>query len=140
MNRTIFLAEDDEDDIFFFEEIIQMIPGDFSVQNFTDGEKLIEGLNKQIPQTEDVIFLDLNMPCKNGIECLAEIRSNINWKNVPVVILSSSNYFKDFEDLVKLGANHFIRKKADLKDMKVEIEKILNTQSKDLIKLSLVKK
>ena len=107
---NILLADDDADDCLFFKEAItELIPS----TNFTavhDGEQLMQLLTDETNQLPDVIFLDLNMPRKNGFECLTEIKQNKKLKDLPVVIFSTSFEQDKISILFKTGADVYIRK------------------------------
>ena len=107
----IMLADDDKDDRFFFRELIEEINEDIMMTEFEDGELLTEFL-KQIdePPPPHMIFLDINMPRKSGIECLREIRSNKNYCTVPIIMFTTSSNTRDIDDSYNCGANLFIRK------------------------------
>ncbi len=107
---NILLADDDTDDCIFFKEAIaELLPS----TNFTavhDGEQLMQLLTDETNKLPDVLFLDLNMPRKNGFECLAEIKHNKKLKNLPVVIFSTSFEQEKISVLFKTGADVYIRK------------------------------
>ncbi len=70
--QSILLADDDEDDRMLFEDALNQVKSKVRLSTAEDGHMLLEMLkNRPLP---DVIFLDLNMPGKNGFECLQEIR------------------------------------------------------------------
>ncbi|MNL55199.1 Response regulator rcp1 [compost metagenome] len=58
----------------------------------------------------DIIFIDINMPIKGGKEALEEIKSDQELKEIPAVMLSTSNHPKDIEDTFNKGANLYIQK------------------------------
>jgi CheY-like chemotaxis protein len=64
------LADDDEDDRLFFKEAFEEVKINYSISAFNDGEQLMEHLYNTENALPDIIFLDLNMPIKSGIECL----------------------------------------------------------------------
>lgn len=132
MKRTIYLAEDDDDDIFFFKEAIAS-EQNLDLKIFKDGEQLIKTLENEVPGSDDIIFLDINMPCKNGIECLKEIRAEEKWKSVPVIILSSSNHPRDLQKIILYGANRYIRKSECFSNLQKEINKVLRSKKSELI-------
>ncbi len=107
---TILLADDDTDDcLFFAEAIAELIPS----ANFTavhDGEELMDLLNNETLRLPDILFLDLNMPRKNGFECLAEIKLTQKLKELPVVVFSTSLEQEVVNLLYEKGAQYFIRK------------------------------
>ena len=73
-SRTLFLAEDDEDDCLIFLSALQELNCQLEVVVSRDGEQLMMNLDKRVPPTPYVLFLDLNMPLKNGFDCLREMK------------------------------------------------------------------
>ncbi len=108
----IMLADDDTDDCLFFKEAITELiePAQFTAVH--DGEQLMLLLKKETTRLPDVLFLDLNMPRKNGFECLAEIKHDEKLKSIPVIIFSTSFEQEVVNLLHKNGAQYFIRKPA----------------------------
>lgn len=70
----------------------------------------MEYLNEENAILPHLIFLDLNMPRKNGLECLKEIRRNENFKDISIAIYSTSTSEKDIEETFRSGANVYIIK------------------------------
>ncbi len=105
----ILLADDDEDDRQFFTDALSSIAPSLKLTTVHDGEELIKKL-KSKSQLPDFIFLDLNMPYKNGLECLKEIRSMDAIKNIPVLIYSTSTNSDQIETTYQNGANLYIQK------------------------------
>lgn len=134
VHLNIVLADDDIDDRQFFEKALIELKISFDLTSLNDGEELMTYLldrsskNKRI----DVLFLDLNMPRKNGFECLSEIKQNETLKYIPIVMFSTSyprdkNYEQDMVNtLLKIGALDFIRKSSDFSQLKNVIQHSLN--------------
>ena len=122
---SIIMADDDEDDRDLFKEALEITGSDVNVQFAEDGKRLLEMLikNNEIP---DLIFLDLNMPHKSGMECLAEIRKNDRLKNIPIVIYSTSSSPKDINDSFDHGANLYIKKPNSFNELQVITSKVLS--------------
>lgn len=114
----IMLADDDEDDRLFFKEAFEEVKIDYNITTFNDGSQLMQHLFKEENPLPDIIFLDLNMPRKSGIECLKEIRDNERLKNISVAIYSTSSSEQDIEDTFVSGANVYIRKPNDFSMLK----------------------
>jgi CheY-like chemotaxis protein len=72
----ILYADDDDDDGFLFRQALDEVNPFTKLKLVTDGEKLMKYLASADEEHPDIIFLDINMPCKNGKQCLKEIRSN----------------------------------------------------------------
>lgn len=84
-------------------------------------------LNEKDTILPRLIFLDLNMPIKNGLQCLKEIRSDEQLKNISVAIYSTSNHQKDIEETFYNGANIYITKPSDFNTLKQVLEKAVIT-------------
>jgi CheY-like chemotaxis protein len=110
---NILLADDDLDDCLFFRDALKELPISAKLSVVHDGEQLMDYLSENSAQLPDVLFLDLNMPRKNGLECLSEIKRNTTLKNLSVVIFSTSNSEESIKILFKRGANIYIKKPGD---------------------------
>ncbi len=115
-SRYVLLADDDADDRFLFQELVSELSISAFLMTVEDGEKLM-GFLSTLPTSPppQLIFLDINMPRKNGIECLAEIRSNSKFDNVPVFMFSTSVDSQDIDITYEHGANLYIPKSLFLR-------------------------
>jgi len=133
--KNIFLTDDDADDCMLFSEALQEIFPDseakLTITN--DGVKLMQALEDSVPPAPEVIFLDLNMPRKNGFECIEEIRNSPKYKNIPIVIFSTSSNNDIVDKTYQHGANYYICKPQSYPLLKKTIAFVL---SFDLKKLS----
>ena len=107
---TIALADDDEDDRMFFVEALEELALKVKVSLFENGQELLDFLKLSNSELPDLVFLDLNMPIKNGLECLKEIRQNLKLRDLAIAIYSTSSSEKDIEDTYLGGANLYINK------------------------------
>lgn len=124
-SKHILLADDDDDDRLLFKEALREIALPPIVTEAHDGEHLLNLLSS-MHQLPDVLFLDLNMPFKNGIECLEEIRAHTLWNGVPVIIFSTSSHPGTIDRAFELGAQLYIRKPNDFKSLKRVIQHTLS--------------
>ena len=122
----VLLADDDEDDRLFFKEALESLNLNTTVSTVYDGNKLMEFLENESNLLPDIIFLDLNMPCLNGFDCLDEIRRNPRLKNLTVAIYSTSRTDQDVENAFVKGANVYIHKPADIDALKRVMLEVLN--------------
>jgi CheY-like chemotaxis protein len=122
----ILLADDDEDDRTFFSEAITELKMDNKLTLFKDGKDLMDYLVLPDIKLPHILFLDLNMPGKTGIDCLKEIRANTRFKDVSVAIYSTSSSKKDIEDTFIEGANIYIKKPNDFSMLKKVIKEVVN--------------
>jgi len=106
----ILLADDDMDDCRFFREALEALPISTSEKVVNDGEELMQLLTNTVEKLPQVLFLDLNMPRKSGLQCLTEIKNNARLKKIPVVIISTSYDLDVADALYQNGASYYIRK------------------------------
>jgi len=125
----LLLADNDNDDRFFFEKILNVLPFSSTLTMVDDGEKLMDYLFENAATLPDVIFLDINMPRKNGADCLAEIKQAEALKHLPVIIYSTSLHDDVADLLYNVGAHYYLRK-AGLAELEATLHKILG-QLKD---------
>lgn len=121
----ILLAEDDEDDRQFFREAIERMNMNTKLAMVTDGIHLIDYLKNNPDKRPHLLFLDLNMPRKNGFECLQEIRDELGLKDLPIAIYSTSNASMDMEEAFRLGANIYIRKPSSFEMLNKIVTKVV---------------
>ena len=116
MNPTtlhILLADDDEDDRLIFKDAINEVKVKTKITMVNDGVQLMEYLQETEDDLPHIVFLDLNMPRKGGIECLKEIRNDPRLKDLSIAIYSTSASEDDIEDTFIKGANIYIKKPND---------------------------
>ncbi|SFD78740.1 response regulator [Flavobacterium phragmitis] len=118
---TILYTDDDEDDISIFTDAVDSIPREIKLQTYSGGDKLLSAIFNP-PSTPYVVFLDLNMPGKNGFDVLEELRNSDYKKDIPVVIYSTSSEPGIIEKCRALGANAFITKPILMSDIIKSIE------------------
>lgn len=127
-NYHIILADDDEDDRIFFKEAMSETVSTATVNTANDGIELMNMLSSKLP---DAIFLDLNMPFKNGQECLSEIKANKRYKNIPVVIYSTSSNVDQINSTFKAGANLYISKPDSYLKLKIILKKVFTLKCEE---------
>jgi CheY-like chemotaxis protein len=121
--QSIVLADDDRDDHDFFETALREIDPTKKLHVVTDGVQLLDLLKHYVP---DLIFLDLDMPCKNGLECLKEIRNNSTLFNLPVVVFSSTSRPANITTAYEMGGNLFFIKPSNFHELVDAVRTILS--------------
>jgi CheY-like chemotaxis protein len=114
----ITLADDDEDDRLFFTDAFSELKINTKVNTFNDGVELMDYLNSPNALLPNVLFLDLNMPRKNGVECLLEIKQNKRFDEIAIAIYSTSSSEEHIEETFVNGANIYIKKPNDFNTLK----------------------
>lgn len=113
----ILLMEDNEGDVFLTKRAFQKGKIANNIQVAPDGEVGLEMLRrkgeyKDLP-TPDIVFLDMNMPKKDGAQVLMEMKSDDILRRIPVVVLTSSKAERDILKTYDLHANAYIVKPID---------------------------
>lgn len=122
----ILLADDDEDDRLFFKDAIAEVKVKTVVTMLNDGLQLMQYLNSPDVKLPNVVFLDLNMPIKGGMQCLKEIRSDNKLKDLSIAIYSTSASDEDIEETFVKGANIYIKKPNDFTELKRILAEVIN--------------
>ena len=131
MHHNLLLADDDNDDCTFFKEALEDLPISANLLTVHDGVQLMNFLSTKADTLPDVLFLDLNMPLKNGFECLSEIKSSREFENVPVIIFSTSLNIEVVDLLYQKGAHYYIRKPGEYDKLKKVILEAVTLTSKN---------
>lgn len=121
--KELFYVDDDPDDRLFFDEIAASLGAKAVL--FNSADMLLEALKKP-PPLPSMIFMDLNMPKKNGYELLAEIRSQSAFDTVPILVLSTANALDSLDRCFQLGATLYLTKAARFHEMRELLEHILS--------------
>ncbi len=124
-NLNIVLADDDEDDRLLFKEAIEDLKIKTKLSLFSDGKELMDFLALPNIVLPHIVFLDLNMPKKNGMQCLKEIRMNSALNQVSVAIYSTSSSEYDIEQTFVNGANIYLNKPNNFRKLQEAVEKVL---------------
>jgi PleD family two-component response regulator len=120
--KKIFLIDDDADDCFHFEEALKEIDPEIRFNCRNQCEGLLPVLVGYMP---DLIFLDINMPVKNGFDCMKEIRSCRDLKKVPIVMFSTSQNERDINISFGFGASLFFHKPGSYEKLRDNLKEIL---------------
>lgn len=116
----VLLVEDNPGDIRLTQEALKESKMEVHLDVVSDGEQAIEFLMKRGKYVDAVrphiILLDLNLPKKNGIEVLKEVKAHESLKKIPVIVLTTSDADHDISKAYSLHANCYILKPVDFDD------------------------
>jgi DNA-binding NarL/FixJ family response regulator len=128
MVQSVVLAEDNLEHCFFFKKALKEVSPETNFTEIHDGDSLMELLDRYLP---DLLFLDLGMPCKNGIDCIKEIRQQRIYDSMPVVVFSMNSFDHSIQTAYGLGANLYIVKPADFSLLKRTLQSVLSMNWND---------
>ncbi|MCP2025346.1 CheY-like chemotaxis protein [Flavobacterium sp. HSC-32F16] len=142
MNKQIILlADDDRDDIEMFCEALEEVNENIICECAANGDQAWRLLN-EMNEKPQLIFLDINMPIANGWECLQLIKNDSRYKDIPVIMISTSSHKNDMDKASQLGSLGYFVKPNDFNDLKYTLnvitsnlgnglrEAVMNLQSK----------
>ncbi|TAE60585.1 MAG: response regulator [Nostocales cyanobacterium] len=137
------MADDDDDDSLLVHDALVESQLPISLQIVRDGDELIDYLSRSGVYTDvkkapypGLILLDLNMPRKHGLDVLKEIKTNPNFRRIPVIIFTNSNASEDIYNTYDLGANSFITKPSNFTSL-VQIMKTIGKYWLEIVELPL---
>jgi CheY-like chemotaxis protein len=129
---TIFLIDDDMDDVELFREALQEVDPSISLQYANDGHEAIRDLTEQKHMLPDLIFLDVSMPLISGLQCLAFFKKDEKLKYLPVIMYTTSSQEREIRTARELGASGFVTKPNDFERLKRILALILDTPAERL--------
>lgn len=124
-NIKVLLADDDQADCLLFKEALNELPISATLTIVNNGEQLIELISKKGNKLPDVLFLDLNMPRKNGYVALEQIKRSNQLQKLPVIIFSTTSEIDTIKKVYRDAAHYYITKPADFSQLKKVIYEAL---------------
>lgn len=124
--QKLFLVDDDTDDQEIFGNALRSVDATIILQQAFNGEQALERLvmNEVNP---DVIFLDLNMPVMNGIQCLEQIKTNPQLASIPVIIYTTTADPSVISKVISMGAAQFYTKPEKMDELVYLLKKVLDS-------------
>ena len=113
--RSILLVEDNAGDVRLTREALREADVSVELTAVADGEQALATLRGDAPRP-DLILLDLNLPKKNGLEVLEEIKGDPALRTIPVIMLTTSSSARDIRACYERGVNCYVVKPLDLDD------------------------
>jgi CheY-like chemotaxis protein len=123
MAVNILLIDDDSDDRDIFYEALETLEYQPVFHTAPDGKEAFVLLPEIV--LPDIIFLDINMPIMNGWECLKRLKEDERYRNIPVIMYSTSSYLEDVRKSEQLGALCFFSKPHDFEELKNSLNTVI---------------
>jgi CheY-like chemotaxis protein len=130
----VIMADDDRDDQEMFQEALEETKIPTELTTVDNGQELMDNLKDPKEPNPDIIFLDINMPVKDGKECLEEIKQDKELKDIPTVMYTTSTDARDIEDTYKAGADLYVPKPVSFNKLVLIIKKIFSFKWSDLLR------
>jgi CheY-like chemotaxis protein len=118
MRKRFLLIDDDGDDRALFSEALALVDPVIICDEAVDGQDALARLQSASADKPDMIFLDINLPIMNGWQFLTKLKSDETYRNIPVIMYSTSSNERDKHTAGRLGALCFITKPHAFKLLK----------------------
>lgn len=119
--KPLIYVDDDEDDRMLFEDAVKDLFPNLELKLYPNGVNLIGNLLEDVAPLPKLIFIDLNLSGKSGLECIIEIRGNEALKKIPVIVYSTSSSARDKENSMRLGADFYLTKSNCYRTMRNQL-------------------
>lgn len=130
-DKKFLIVDDDSDDVCLFTEALTSVAPKTLCFSASDGGEALRDLEKERISKPDIIFLDLNMPEMNGWQCLTKLKSLDRFKDIPVIIHTTSTSSIDKNHARTLGAHCFFTKPDDFSILKKMLEIVIDKLNED---------
>jgi len=115
--KSVLMVDDDHEDVYTIRKALKKTKVQIDFNFIDSGIKFLEILKESSESLPDVVLLDINMPRMNGYDVLSELRENEQWKDLTVVMLTTSSSEVDRKKLLEMGASAFVTKPHTRSDM-----------------------
>lgn len=118
-SMRVVLVEDEASDVLFMRKAFERGQGDYNVVDVASAESFTAHLAdcKAKGESPDLVLLDLNLPDASGLDVLRLLRHGDAYPHVVVIVLTSSSYKREVDDVYRAGANAFVTKPARLAEL-----------------------
>ena len=130
----ILLVDDNLNEHFFFKHALVQVSRPIKFEALEGGIELLDYFKDDQKPLPDILFLDINMPLKNGKECLSALRSDSRFDKVPVVMYSTSDAQRDIDETYALGADLYVRKPNGMEALRAMISSVIFLYDKNELK------
>jgi CheY-like chemotaxis protein len=119
---NVLFVDDDADEYYLFNEAIEQSEQQVKMTRAKDGNDLMKILSTG--NHPDIIFMDLNMPYKDGLETLMELKSSSAFQNIPVIIFSTTSNSSQINTCYEQGANMYVVKPESFDQITSMVNKV----------------
>jgi len=123
---NLIFVEDTPQDVHLFKYALKEAEVKVNFMHYENGREFLESLADLYPANIACILLDLNMPFVNGFEVLENLKTNGEFKNVPIIVFTSTNSNEEKLRCYSLGANAYVDKPLELEDLVRVVKGICN--------------
>ena len=123
--KKVMIVDDEPASVQLFKEALKEIDNKSECLTASDGKDAFEKLKTNKDGLPELVFLDLNMPRMNGREFLAKFKKERPYKNIPVIIWTTSAAQKDIDETTSLGASYYLIKPNKFEELCNQIKLVM---------------
>ena len=121
--QAIFITDDDDDDQGMLKDALKDINPAYKIETFRTCVELFSMLDHF---KADMLFVDLDMPGKNGLQCIQDLKANEKTADVPIVVFSSTSREANIEVAYEVGAHLFLSKPSSYSGLTNTLKKVMS--------------
>ena len=130
----MYVVDDDQDDRFFLTDAIKTVIRPVDIIELTDGMEFIQAIKEDAIESHSiVVLLDMNMPKMNGLEVLEVLQFDQKTKDIPVMMVSTSQNETLITEAYRLGVRRYFTKPFNMADYQKMVQQIMETLVNDLL-------
>ncbi|QXP64373.1 response regulator [Polaribacter sp. HaHaR_3_91] len=122
---SILLVDDDEIERMKFKKVCNYNNCRSKVVEAKDGKQALRILNKA-EHSFNIIIMDLHMPEMNGLDFLSNLKSNVKFRNIPIIVMSNSEDDTELKRCYDFGVSGFFTKPLQFSDYSKKVVSLLN--------------
>jgi response regulator RpfG family c-di-GMP phosphodiesterase len=127
--QDVLVADDDKDDFEVLSEVINNLSIKIFLSRAENGDVLMKLIHNKMP---DLLLLDLMLPCKDGKDCIREIRSDKKFDSLPIIVYTSLRDLESIEFCYRWGTNLFVHKPQTFSEIGDVVRKIFSINWKKM--------
>jgi len=120
MTKSILVVEDEPNIVLSLQFLMKK--AGFDVRVARDGEEALQAVERRAP---DMVLLDVMIPKRDGYDVCQTIRSNPEWSDIHIIMLTAKGRDVDREKGLALGANDYVTKPFSTRDLTEKVKEIL---------------
>ena len=131
--EDVLVADDDIDDFEVLRLAINEVGAGIKVSHAENGDILLELIDESIP---DLLFLDIHMPCRDGKNCIREIRSKNKFDQLPIIVYTGNQDSNLINFFYRYRANYFVYKPNNFDELIDVVRKVFGTKKETMLEFT----
>lgn len=131
---SILFAEDNPQDVRLLKYALSQLENQVHLLHYPDGQELLAAVPDLYSANIACVLVDLNMPFVNGFEVITQLRSNEDFRHIPIIVFTNTSSNEERLRCYELGANAYVQKPLEIEELVKVVKSIfdfwVNTNSR----------